>query len=95
MIGRVVAVVAVVFVIKVRAVIAVVVAGVSVVAVFVVHLPASNQTEHRFPPFCGVPRTNPLRIQVPNNHILTQTQHYNDYYPNLKYLIIGYMDPKP
>ena len=34
-----------------------------------------------------------LRVQVPNNHILTQSQHYNQYYPKPKYLIIGYMDP--
>ena len=34
-----------------------------------------------------------LRVQVPNNHILTQNLYYNYYYPNPKYLIIGYMDP--
>ena len=34
-----------------------------------------------------------LRVQVPNNHILTQNQYYNYYYPKPKYLIIGYMDP--
>ena len=34
-----------------------------------------------------------LRVQVPNNHILTQNQYYNYYYPKRKYLIIGYMDP--
>ena len=34
-----------------------------------------------------------LRVQVPNNHILTQNQYYNFYYPKPKYLIIGYMDP--
>ena len=33
------------------------------------------------------------RVQVPNNHILTQDLYYNHYYPNPKYLIIGYMDP--
>ena len=33
-----------------------------------------------------------LRVQVPNNHILTQNLYYNYYYPNPKYLIIGYMD---
>ena len=33
------------------------------------------------------------RVQVPNNHILTQNLYYNYYYPNPKYLIIGYMDP--
>ena len=31
-------------------------------------------------------------VQVPNNHILTQKVYYNYYYPNPKYLIIGYMD---
>ena len=30
-----------------------------------------------------------LRVQVPNNHILTQNLYYNFYYP--KYLNIGYM----
>ena len=34
-----------------------------------------------------------LRVQVPNNHILTQNLYYNYYYPNPKYLIIGYLDP--
>ena len=34
-----------------------------------------------------------LRVQVPNNHILTQNLYQNYYYPNPKYLIIGYMDP--
>ena len=33
------------------------------------------------------------RVQVPNNHILTPNLYYNYYYPNPKYLIIGYMDP--
>ena len=36
-----------------------------------------------------------LRVTVPNNHILTQNLYYNYYYPNPKYLIIGYMDTKP
>ena len=35
----------------------------------------------------------PLRVQVPNNHTLAQNLYYNYYYPNPKYLIIGYMDP--
>ena len=35
----------------------------------------------------------PLRVQVPKNHILTQNLYYNYYYPNPKYLVIGYMDP--
>ena len=30
-----------------------------------------------------------------NNHILTQNLYYTYYYPKPKYLIIGYMDPKP
>ena len=34
-----------------------------------------------------------LRVQEPNNHILTQNLYYNYYYPKPKYLIIGYMDP--
>ena len=33
-----------------------------------------------------------LRVQVPNNHKLTQNLYYNYHYPNPKYLIIGYMD---
>ena len=35
----------------------------------------------------------PLRVQVLNNHILTQNLHYKYYYQNPKYLIIGYLDP--
>ena len=34
-----------------------------------------------------------LRVQVPNNDILSQKVYQNHYYPNPKYLIIGYMDP--
>ena len=34
-----------------------------------------------------------LRVQVPNNHILTQNLYYNYNYPKPKYLIIGYLDP--
>ena len=33
------------------------------------------------------------RVQVPNNHMHAQNHDYNYYYPNPKYLIIGYMDP--
>ena len=33
-----------------------------------------------------------LFVQVPNKHILTHNLYYNYYYPNPKYLIIGYMD---
>ena len=36
--------------------------------------------------------TRTLRLQVPNNHILTPNQYYNFYYPKPTYLIIGYMD---
>ena len=36
-----------------------------------------------------------LRVQVPSYHILTQSLYYNYYYPKPKYVIIGYMDPKP
>ena len=38
-------------------------------------------------------RDHSLRVQVPNNHILTPNLYYNYYYPNPKYVIIGYMDP--
>ena len=34
-----------------------------------------------------------LRVQVPNNHILTQNLYYNYDYPNPTYLNISYMDP--
>ena len=34
-----------------------------------------------------------LRVQVPNNHILTPNLYYNHYYPKPKYLTIVYMDP--
>ena len=34
-----------------------------------------------------------LRVQVPNNYILTQNLYYNYYYSKPKYLIIGYLDP--
>ena len=33
-----------------------------------------------------------LRVQVPNNHILTQNLYYNYYYPKPKCLFIGYLD---
>ena len=33
-----------------------------------------------------------IRVQVPNNHILTQNLYHNSYYPKPKYLI-GYLDP--
>ena len=36
---------------------------------------------------------NALRVQVPNNHILTQNLYYNHYYPKPNYLAIGYLDP--
>ena len=34
-----------------------------------------------------------LRVQVPNNDILTQNLYHNLYYPKPKSLIIGYLDP--
>ena len=34
-----------------------------------------------------------VRVQVPNNHILTPNLYYNYYCPDPKYPIIGYMDP--
>ena len=36
-----------------------------------------------------------LRFQVPNNHVLTQSLYYNYYYPKPKYLMIGYLGPRP
>ena len=36
-----------------------------------------------------------LKVQILNNHILTQNRDYHSYYPNPKYLLLGYMDPKP
>ena len=35
-----------------------------------------------------------LRVQVPNNHVLTQNLYYNYYYPKPKYPSIWYMDPR-
>ena len=34
-----------------------------------------------------------LRVQVPNNHILTQNLYYTYNHPKPKYLIIGYLGP--
>ena len=34
-----------------------------------------------------------LRVQVPDNYILTQNLYYHYYSPKPKYLIIGYLDP--
>ena len=46
------------------------------------------------PPLAGLATFKALRVQVPNNHILTQKPVlYNYYYPKPKYLIIGYLDP--
>ena len=39
------------------------------------------------------PHYHTLRLQVANNHILTQNLYYNYYDPKPKYLIIGYLDP--
>ena len=53
---------------------------------------ARKERERNF----GFPRRGhfvTLRVQVPNNHILTQNLYYKYYYPKPKYLIIGYMDP--
>ena len=33
------------------------------------------------------------RVQVPNDHIRTQNQYYDYYFPKPKYLVIGYNDP--
>ena len=32
---------------------------------------------------------SPLRVKVPNNHILTPNLYYNYYYPKPKYLLLG------
>ena len=45
-------------------------------------LPVTERSDARTP-----------RVQVLNNHILTQNLYYNYYYQNPKYLIIGYLDP--
>ena len=42
---------------------------------------------------CPCALTLPLRVQVLNNHILTQNLYYNYYYQDPKYKIIGYLDP--
>ena len=34
-----------------------------------------------------------LSVQVPKDHIFTPNLYQNHYYPNPKYLIVGYMDP--
>ena len=36
-----------------------------------------------------------LGVQVATKHILTPNLYHNFYYPKPKYLIIGYLDPKP
>ena len=41
----------------------------------------------------GLNLPDPLRVQVPNNHILTQNLYYNYCYPKPKYQNIGYLDP--
>ena len=56
---------------------------------FVGHSPLGHMPPLQF----LLPLSRTLRVQVPNNHILTQNLYYNYYYPNPKYLIIGYMDP--
>ena len=59
--------------------------------------PAWKHKEHRSDnhgfQFDSCTRGNTLRVQVPNSHLLTKNLYHNYYYPNPKYLIIGYMDP--
>ena len=43
----------------------------------------------------GVIKGDTRNLDYSNNHILAQNLYYNYYYPNSKYLVIGYMDPKP
>ena len=45
------------------------------------------------PTMASALKLHTLRVQVPNNHVLTQNLYYNSYYPKPKYLIIGYLDP--
>ena len=37
--------------------------------------------------------TQTLRVQLPNNHILTRNLQYNYYYTKPKYLLLGNLDP--
>ena len=39
------------------------------------------------------PSAFPLRVQVPNNYVLTQNLYHNYYYPQPQYQIVGYLDP--
>ena len=39
------------------------------------------------------PRSPSLKVQVPNNYILTPNLYHNHYYPKPKYLIVGSSDP--
>ena len=41
---------------------------------------------------CELSRVS-LRVEVPNNQIITQNLYYNPSYPKPKRLIIGYLDP--
>ena len=45
--------------------------------------------------FEGMPSVQTLRVQVLKKHILIQALYTNYDYQNPKYLIIGYIDPKP
>ena len=51
----------------------------------------SNKDFNRLGPILGSP-TFSLRVQVPNNYILTPNLYYNSYYPKPKSSIIGYVD---
>ena len=54
--------------------------------------PSSAMSQTRLQICCKVALVT-LRVQVPNNHILTHNLYYNCYYQNPKYPMIGYMDP--
>ena len=56
-----------------------------------VHLVNRHRTKKGF--ITLIHKENTLRVQVPNNHMLTQNLYQNHYYPNPKYPIIRYMDP--
>ena len=45
--------------------------------------------------FTRVMQVQTLRVQVPNNHILTQSQYYNYFSPKPKYLIFRYINHGP
>ena len=59
-------------------------------AVRIARIPQSLTQKQYLSPFLGRPTR---RVQVLNNHILAQNLYHDYYYPNPKYLNIGYLDP--